>query len=370
MNIPILTLKGQYKTIKKEVNRAVRKVMDRQIFALGEELSSLEEEVAGYCGTKYAVGCASGTDAIVLALRAAGVGPGDEAITVPFTFFSSAEAISLVGAKPVFTDIDPRTYTMDPAQIEKKITGRTKAIIPVHLYGQCADMDPIIRIAGKRGLKVIEDCAQAFGAGYKNRKSGSMGDMGALSFFPSKNLGAYGEAGMVVTDDKKFADTVRMLRVHGSAVRYMHSMVGYNSRLDEMQAAVLRVKMRYIDRWLEARRRNAQYYNDHLRDLPVTLPSVGEYNVHTYHQYVLKTETADLKRIMKFLTDGGIETRTYYPVPLHLQECYKGLGYKRGDFKFSEEASLSTCAFAVYPELKKKEMDYIISRLRKFFNSR
>lgn len=370
MKIPILELHGQYRTIKDEVNRAIRRVIDRQIFALGEELDSLEKEVAGYCGTKFAVGVASGTDAIVLALRAAGIGAQDEVITVPFTFFSSAEAVSLVGAKPVFTDIDARTYVMDPDLVKEKITNKTKAIIPVHLYGQCVDMDSINRIAKKHGLKVIEDTAQAFGAKYKGRKAGSMGDLGALSFFPSKNLGAYGEAGMVITNDRKMAEKVRMLRVHGSSARYMHSMVGYNSRMDEIQSAVLRVKLRYIDKWLEARRQNANYYNRNLRGLPLKLPYVPDYNIHTYHQYVLKTEPDLLNKIMEFLTDEGIETRTYYPIPLHLQECYKGLGYKKGDLKESEEASLSTFAFAVYPELKKTEKDYIIGSLRRFFKKR
>jgi dTDP-4-amino-4,6-dideoxygalactose transaminase len=297
---------------------------------------------------------------------ALGVKTGDEVITTPFTFFSSAESVSLVGATPVFVDIDRRTYTINPALIEKKITKHTKAIIPVHLYGQCADMDPILDIARRHGLKVIEDCAQAIGATYKDRKSGSMGDLGALSFYPGKNLGAYGEAGMIMTNDRSLDEKLRMLRVHGSSKQYIHTIIGTNSRLDNIQAAVLRVKLKYLDGWLEARRSNARYYDEHFKGLPIATPYVPEYNVHTYHQYVIRPE-ADLGQFMKFLTDGGVETRTYYPVPLHLQECYRGLGYRKGDLKESEEACVRTCALPVYPELKEEEKDYVVRTIRGFF---
>lgn len=365
MRVSLLDLKGQYEVIKKEVNEAVRRVIDSQHFVLGEDLKKLEEEIAAYCGTKYAVGVSSGTDALTLSLMALGVKSGDEVITTPFTFFSSAEAVSLVGATPVFVDIDPRTYTIDPALIEKKITKRTKAIIPVHLYGQCADMDPILNIAEKNGIKIVEDCAQAIGAAYKGKKSGSMGDLGALSFYPSKNLGAYGEAGMIVTNDKSLETKLMMLRVHGSSKQYIHEMIGTNSRLDNIQAAILRVKLKYLDGWLEARRACARYYNDHLKALPITTPYVPEHNVHTYHQYIIRPRT-ELGSFMKSLIDGGVETRTYYPVPLHLQKCYNNLGYKKGDLKESESAADQTCALPVYPELKKEDMDYVVSIIKRF----
>ncbi len=366
MKVNILDLKGQYKVIRSDVNKAIKKIIDSQEFVLGKELQLLEEEIAQYCNTKYAVGVASGTDALVVSLMALGIKPGDEVITTPFTFFASAEAVSLVGATPVFVDIDPKTYTIDPALIASKITKRTKAIIPVHLYGQCCDMDPIIAIAKKHNLKIVEDCAQSIGAAYKGKKSGSMGDLGGLSFYPSKNLGAYGDAGMVVTNDKQLFETLKILRVHGSRGGYLHLMIGINSRLDNIQAAVLRVKLKHIDSWLEARREKARFYNDHLKGLPITVPYVPSYNVHTYHQYVIRPN-ANLEAFMSFLIKSGIETRTYYPVPLHLQECYRSLKYKKGDLSESEKASLETCAIPVYPELNKKEMNYIVEKIREFY---
>lgn len=366
MKIPILDLKEQYQSIKPEIDSAIKKVVDNQGFILGEDVNALENEVAAYCNTKYACGVASGTDALILVLRALGIGEGDEVITSPFTFIATAEAISLVGAKPVFVDIDPKTFNIDTTLIEKKVTKRTKAVIPVHLYGQCADMDPIISIAGKHSFKVIEDCAQAIGATYKGRSAGSMGDAGAISFFPGKNLGAYGDAGMIVTNDEKLAKKAKVLRVHGSAVRYIHSFIGTNSRLDTIQAAVLRVKLKYLDKWLDARRKNAEYYNVNLKGLPLEVPYMPSYNVHTYHLYVLKINNG-LEGMIKHLIDKGIETRTYYPIPLHLQECYKFLGYKSGDLKISESASGETFAIPVYPELKREEMDYVIGAIKGFF---
>ena len=366
MKIPILDLKEQYKGIKKEVDAAIHKVIDSQGFILGEDVKAFEAEVASYCNTKSAAGVASGTDALILALKALGIGPGDEVITSSFTFIATAEAISLVGAKPVFVDVNPRTYNIDPALIEPKISPATKAVIPVHLYGQCADMDPILAIAKRHNLRVIEDCAQAIGSTYKGRKAGSMGDMGAISFFPGKNLGAYGDAGMVVTNDQTLVDKVNILRVHGSSIRYLHSHIGMNSRLDSLQAAVLRVKLKYLDTWLEARREKARYYDEHLKGLPVTTPFVSKDSVHTYHLYVLRLRTG-LEEFMKHLTDGGIETRTYYPVPLHLQECYKTLRYKKGDLPESEAAALETCAIAVYPELKQQDLEYVVKRIKGFF---
>ncbi len=361
--IPILDLKEQYKSIREEIDAAIKRVVESQNFILGEDVGKLEGEIAAYCGTRYAAGVASGTDALILSLEALGIKAGDEVITTPFTFIATAEAISRVGARPVFVDIDPATYNIDPGKVEDVITKRTRAIIAVHLYGQCADMDPVMDIAKRRGLKVIEDCAQAIGASYKGKKAGSMGDAGAISFFPGKNLGAYGDAGMVVTNDREVAEKIKMLRVHGSSKRYIHSLVGTNSRLDTIQAAIIRVKLKYLDRWLEARRRNAEYYNTNLKGLPITVPAVPSYNVHTYHLYTLRVKRG-LEGLMKHLTDGGVEVRTYYPIPLHLQECYRHLGYKEGDLKESEEAARGVLSIAVYPELSKEDMDYVIGKIK------
>ena len=366
MKIPLLDLKAQYKSIKKEVDEAMNRVIENQDFILGKEVSELEKEVAAYCGAKYGVGVASGTDALILSLKALGIKEGDEVITSPFTFFATAEAISLVGAKPVFVDIDPKTYNINPSLIEKKINKATKAIIPVHLYGQCADMDPIMAIAKSHCLKVIEDAAQAIGATYKGKKAGSMGDAGALSFFPSKNLGAFGDGGMVVTNDQALAEKIKVLRVHGSSVRYIHSVIGANSRLDNLQAAVLRIKLKYLDKWLEARRRNAEYYNEKLKDLPVTPPYVPAYNIHTYHLYTLRV-SSNREKLTKFLIDNGIEARTYYPIPLHLQECYKSLGYNKWDFKEAELASEQVFSIPLFAEMSSEEKNYVIIQMKNFF---
>ena len=370
MKVSILDLVEQYKSIKKELDQAIEKVVSSQHFIMGEDVGKLEEEVACYCGTKYAVGVASGTDALILGLRAMGVGEGDEVITTPFTFIATAEAITLVGAKPVFIDIDPKTYCIDTKAIEAKITKKTKAIIPVHLYGQCADMDEVLAIAKKHSLKVLEDCAQAIGATYKGRRAGSMGDAGAISFFPGKNLGAFGDAGMIVTNDKELAEKARILRIHGSAVRYYHSVIGTNSRLDTIQAAVLRVKLRYLDKWLDARRSHAEYYNNALKGSPIAAPFVPSHNVHTYHLYIPSVEEKYQKGLIDHLNKAGVEARVYYPVPLHLQECYKDLGHKLGDFPVSENAAVTTISFAVYPELPKEQMDYVIKCVKDFFTNK
>lgn len=366
MKVPLLDLKTQYSAMRQEIETALKKVIENQDFILGAEVTELEKEVAAYCGAKYGVGVASGTDALILALRALDIGPGDEVITTPFTFFATAESISIVGAKPVFVDIDPKTYNINPSLIEKKITKNTKAIMPVHLYGQCADMDPIIGVAKKHGLKIIEDDAQGIGATYKGKKSGSMGDMGALSFFPSKNLGAFGDAGMVVTNDERLAQRVKVLRVHGSSGRYVHSEIGINSRLDNIQAAALRIKLKYLDGWLEARRGIADFYKERLKGLPVVTPHVPDYNVHTYHQYTLRVEAGQAK-LMKHLLDNGIETRTYYPIPLHLQECYKSLGYKPGSEPESEKAAKEVFSIPVFPELTPEQKNYVADTISGFF---
>ena len=366
MKVPLLDLKIQYGAIRQEVEAALKKVIENQDFILGEEARILEKEIAEYCGSKFAVGVASGTDALILSLKALGIGPDDEVITTPFTFFATAESISIVGAKPVFVDIEPRTYNIDPALIEKKITKKTKAIMPVHLYGQCADMDPIMDAAKRHGLKVIEDNAQAIGAAYKGRKSGSIGDIGALSFFPSKNLGAFGDGGMIVTNNAKLADRIKTLRVHGSAVRYIHSEIGMNSRLDNLQAAVLRIKLKYLDGWLEARRKTAEFYKEKLKGLPVITPHVPGNNVHTYHQYTLRTKKGR-ERLMKFLLGSGIETRTYYPIPLHLQDCYKGLKHEEGDMEESENAADEVFSIPIFPEMTQVQKEHVVDTITGFF---
>lgn len=365
MNIPILDLTAQYKSIKTEIDAAIKKVIDSQHFILGPEVETFEKEVAVYCGTKHAVGVASGTDALILSLKALGVGPGDEVITAPFTFFATAESVSIVGAKPVFVDIDPNTYCINPESIEDKITKNTKAIMPVHLFGQCADMDRIMEIARINNLKVIEDTAQAMGAAYKGRQAGSMGDAGALSFFPSKNLGGFGDAGMIITNNNETADKIRMLRVHGSTVRYIHSAIGMNSRLDALQAAILRVKLKYLGKWLDSRRRIAKYYDDNLKPAKnVITPHVPSYNTHTYHLYTLRVKPGP-EKLAKYLNDAGIEARTYYPVPLHLQDCYKNLGYKKGSMPESESAAAETVSIPLYPELGTEEMKFIADNIIK-----
>lgn len=366
MRIPVLDLKVQYRSIKDEVARAMQKVLDEQSFIMGEEVGKLEDLMARYCRTKYCVGVASGTDALFLSLRALGIGRGDEVITTPFTFIATGGAIYNAGAKPVFTDIDPRTYTIDPKKIEAAITNNTKAVMPVHLYGLCADMDPIISVAKKHGLKVVEDNAQAIGAIYKGKVAGSMGDSGCISFFPGKNLGAYGDAGAVVTNDERLAALIKKLRVHGSVSKYVHDIIGYNSRLDNLQAAILIVKLKYLDAWAKARQENAAYYNEKLKGLLLETPFVPEGQTHVYHQYTIRVpEKRD--ELMKHLNDNGIEARVYYPIPLHLQECFKMLRCKRGDFPESEKAMAEALSLPVYSELTAEQKEYVVSKIKEFF---
>ncbi|MBI5144519.1 MAG: DegT/DnrJ/EryC1/StrS family aminotransferase [Candidatus Omnitrophica bacterium] len=365
MKVPLLDLKKQYKEFKNEVSGKVYRVMAAQDFILGKAVAELEKNIAGYCHTRYAIGVASGTDALILSLKAIGVGRGDEVITTPFTFVATAEAIALVGARPVFVDIDPRTYNINPFLIEQKISRRTKAILPVHLYGLCADMGMILAIAKKYGLKVVEDAAQAIGSECKGHRAGSMGNSGGLSFFPSKNLGAFGDGGMVVTDNAKIYRMVSSLRMHGSTKRYYHNVIGYNSRLDNLQAAILNVKLRYLNRWIDARIKNAEFFNKRLEGLPLTTPFVPKGYRHSYHLYILSC--AEKEEIEKYLIRSGIETRTYYPVPLHMQKCFKYLGYKRGAFPEAERASRHTFSIPVYPELTDREKKFIIGTIRRFF---
>ncbi len=368
MEIPLLDLKMQYQSIKDEIDAAINRVLQTQSFILGEEVERLEEELAGYCAAKYGVGVASGTDALFLSLKALGIKEGDEVITTPFTFIATGEAISNLGAVPIFVDIDKKTYNIDPTLMESRITKKAKAILPVHLYGQCADMDPILELAKRYNLKVIEDCAQAIGASYKDKRAGSMADAGCASFFPSKNLGAFGDGGMVVTNDKDVADKIRMLRIHGSNKRYHHDMLGYNSRLDNLQAAILRVKLKSLDKWISMRRVVARSYDSLLADSGIATPFVPEFNKHTYHLYIIATPDRD--RLSEHLISSGIEARVYYPIPLHLQRCYSELGYKRGDFPVSEWVAENILAIPIYPELKREDIKRVANCIKEWKGSR
>ena len=364
MKIPLLDLQKQYQSIKPEIDAAIKKIVDSQNFIMGEDIKLLEDEIASYCDTKFGIGVSSGTEALVLALKAIGIKEKDEVITTPFTFIATAGAISNVGGVPVFCDIDPLTYNINPEEIEKKITKNTKAIIPVHLYGQCADMDKILDIAKRNNLKVIEDAAQAIGATYKNKKAGSMGDLGCISFFPSKNLGAFGDGGMIVAKDKTLADKIKLLRLHGSDKRYVHSIIGTNARLDNLQAAILRVKLKYLDSWSDKRRENAKVYEDLFKGTDVVTPHVPEYNTHVYHQYIIKVPAEKRDGLLNKLSELGIASRVYYPIPLHLQVCYKALGYKIGDMPRSEEAAKTTLALPVHPDLGEKDLSCIAQSIK------
>lgn len=365
MAIPLVDLKAQYENIKDEIHQAIQDVLESQVFILGSKVKELEEKIAQYSNVKYGIAVASGSDALLLALMAVGVDYGDEVITTPFTFFATAGSVSRLGAKPVFVDIDPKTYNINPSLIEEKITDKTKAIIPVHLYGQCADMDIILDIAKRHNLYVIEDAAQAIGAKYKGIMAGSMGNIGCLSFFPTKNLGGYGDGGMVLTNDSELADKLSVLRVHGSKPKYYHSVIGVNSRLDSIQAAILIAKFKYLDKWNEARRRNASIYDSLFKEMNLITPYAEPFNYHIYNQYVimLKNDRDHLRDIMK---DANIGTEIYYPVPLHLQKCYSDLGHKQGDFPFSEAASQKTVALPIYPELTQEQQEQVFKVIADF----
>lgn len=351
----MVDLKIQYEAIKEEINSAVLSVVQSTNFILGPHGKALEEEIASYHGLKYAVAMASGTDALHLALLAAGIQAGDEVITTPFTFIATAEAISYIGAVPVFVDIQPDSFNIDTSKIGPVITKRTKAIIPVHLYGQPADMDGLMEIAKKYDLKIIEDCAQSFGAEYQGKKAGTFGDFGCFSFFPSKNLGGYGDGGMVITDDLKSADRLRSFRNHGSSVRYYHDEVGYNSRLDEVQAAIIRIKFKHIDTYNAKRRNNAALYSKYLADQNISTPAEKAGTKHVYHQYTIRVKHRDT--VKKRLDEGKVtSSMIYYPVPLHMQPAYKGLGMKAGSFPVSEQAALEVLSLPLYPELTEEQI--------------
>jgi dTDP-4-amino-4,6-dideoxygalactose transaminase len=366
MSIPILDLKAQYATIRHEIQSAINDVLEKQHFILGQEVKRLEEEVAAYCGRTYGVGVASGTDALLLGLRACGIGPGDEVIVPSFTFIATADCVSLLGATPVFAEIDPRTFNLDPDDVKTHITFRTKAIIPVHLYGQAADMDPLLNLARQFRLKVIEDCAQAIGATYRDRAVGSMGDLGCLSFFPSKNLGGYGDGGMIVTDSEEIYRHLLSLRSHGSTKKYFSEEQGWNSRLDELQAAVLRVKVRYLNDWMAKRRRVAEQYDDLLGNLPgVTVPGRSNFGDHVFHQYTVRVAQRNL--VQKRLGEMGVSTMVYYPVPIHLQPIYSNLGYRPGSFPITEAACQEVLSLPMFPELTEEQLDYVVNSLAAAF---
>ncbi|NLH43620.1 MAG: DegT/DnrJ/EryC1/StrS family aminotransferase [Planctomycetes bacterium] len=365
MKVPFLDLKAQYESIREEIHRAMQDVIDCTAFAGGPFVARFEEEFARYCGTRFAVGVGNGTDALWTALLAVGVGAGDEVITTPSTFIATAEAITWVGARPRFVDIDECTYNMAPDQIEAAITPRTRAIIPVHLFGQTADMDPILEIAKKHGLHVIEDACQAHGAEYKGRRAGSMGEAGCFSFYPGKNLGAYGEGGAVVTNDPQIAEKIRVFRDHGQRKKYYHDIVGWNARLDGLQGAILSVKLKYLEKWNEQRRMNAGLYQRLLADLDtVTLPVEVDYAKHVFHVYA--TRVHDRDEMMACLARQDIHCGIHYPVPLHLQDAYQLLGYREGAFPVAERCAKEFLSLPMFPELTAEQIERVCEGIRSF----
>jgi len=375
--VPLLDLKAQFVPLREEINRAVNEIVEAQAFILGQPVQLLEEEVARFVGSTQAVGCASGTDALILALAALGVGPGDEVLTSPFSFFSSASCAYKVGARPAFADIDPRTFNLDPEKVDAAIGPRTRALLPVHLFGQCADMDAFREIGSRRNLPVVEDAAQALSATYRSaaggaaRHAGAVGEAGCYSFFPSKNLGGFGDGGMVVTSDADLAERLRLLRVHGGQQMYHHRWVGWNSRLDALQAAVLRVKLPHVDGWIEERRANADRYRRLFAEAglegTVGLPQAVAGRGHTFNQYVVRVPKRDALRA--FLAERGIGVAVYYPLPLHLQPCFTYLGYHQGDFPVSEHASREVLALPVFPELTQDEQHEVVNAIAEFYSA-
>lgn len=369
--IPLHDLQAQYAKIRDEVRAVVDQVFDSQQFVLSGEVQALEDEIARYSRTRHAIGCASGSDALLLALMSSGVGERDEVITTPFTFFATASAIARSGARPVFVDIDERTYNLNPELIESAITERTRAIMPVHLYGQCAEMDRLLELGQSRGIPIIEDAAQAIGAEDRRRRAGSMGTIGCFSFYPSKNLGGAGDAGMLVTNDDEHAKRLRMLRVHGEETKYHHQVIGINSRLDALQAVVLRTKLKYLEGWNQERQRRARQYEIMFSDAGLSevieVPYVRSEARHVYHQFVIRVRGGKRDALLDHLSNSGIGSGVYYPVPLHLQNCFAYLGHKEGDFPFAEAAAKETLALPVYPELTDQQQDYVVSKIGEFF---
>jgi len=363
MKVPYLDLKAQYESIRGEIGDAIQQVLDKTAFAGGPFVAQFEKEFAAFCGTRFSAGGGSGTDALWMALLGLGVGPGDEVITVPDTFIATAEAISWCGAKPVFVDVDPVTYNMDPSKVEAAVTPKTRAIIPVHLFGQMSDMDPILEIARKRKLFVIEDASQAHGAEYKGRKAGSIGDAGCFSFYPGKNLGAYGEAGAVVTNNEELDKKMRMLRDHGQAKKYYHSLIGWNARMDGIQGAVLSVKLRHLPAWTDGRRRNAAVYDELLKDVPgVATPKEAPYAKHVYHIYAIRVSNRDA--LIASLAEKEIYCGIHYPIPVHLLDAYKSLNLGVGSFPVAEKSAAEFVSLPMYPELTREQIAFAVSGLK------
>jgi dTDP-4-amino-4,6-dideoxygalactose transaminase len=366
MQVPLLDLKAQYATIKDEVLSAVSEVLETQRCIGGPKVDELEKAIAGICDCKYAVGVSSGTDAILNSLMSLEIGPGDEVITTPFTFFATVGCISRMGARPVFVDIDPRTFNINPELIETAVSEKTKAIMPVHLFGQMADMDPIMEAAGQHNLYVIEDAAQSITSSYKGRKAGSIGNAGCFSFFPSKNLGGIGDGGMIVTNDERFYHRLFIMRNHGSEPKYYHKYVGGNFRLDPIQAAALLVKLPYLDEWSQARRENAAYYNKKFEGTVVQTPYINPECLTIYNQYVIRVPRRD--ELKAHLNEKDIGCEIYYPVPMHLQECFRYLGYKEDDFPETEKACKEVLAVPIYPELTEQMKDYVSETILAFLS--
>lgn len=368
MNVPFLDLKAQYKGIQKEVNAAIQKVLDNTAFAGGPFVKSFEENFAAYCGTSYGIGVSSGTSALWLALKAFGVGEGDEVITTPNTFIATTEAITMAGAKPVFVDVDKKTYTMNPIEARMAVTSRTKAIIPVHLFGQMADMDPILKFAKANRLFVIEDASQAHGAEYKGRRAGTLGHVGCFSLYPGKNLGAYGEAGIIVTDNQFLVERIQMLRDHGQPQKYIHTMEGWNARMDGIQGAILDVKLKRLEKWNDLRREKAELYAQYLKNVPgIVLPETAPYNRHVFHVYAIRVNNRD--GLMKHLQSRGVGCGIHYPIPLHLQEAYSWMGHKPGDFPVAEATASQFVSLPIYPELTEKQIEYVAECVREYMNT-
>jgi len=369
--IPLIDLPAQYATIRDDVRAAVNRVFESQHFVLSAEVTALEEEIARYCQTEFAVGCASGSDALLLALMTLGIGESDEVVTTPFTFFATASAVTRLGARPVFVDIDERTFNIDPKLVEKAITPRTKAIIPVHMYGQCADMEPLSKISGQTGIPLIEDAAQAIGAEDRGRRAGSMGAIGCLSFYPSKNLGGAGDGGMLVTNNPELAQRLQTLHVHGENRKYHHQSIGINSRLDALQAVVLRVKLPYLEDWISGRQDKAAKYERLFADAGLTekikTPYARSDSRHVFHLFVIRVRDGRRDDLRSHLQAQEIGCDIYYPVPLHLQECFAYLNYRKGDLPVAERASTETLALPVYPELTDEQQERVVQAVTDFF---
>jgi dTDP-4-amino-4,6-dideoxygalactose transaminase len=363
MHVPFLDLKAHHDSMRGELDTAIREVMDSNAFAGGPFVTKFEQDFATFCGAADAIGVGNGTDALWLSMLALGIGAGDEVITVPMTFMATAEAISYSGAKPVFVDIEARTYTLDPNLLERAIGPRTKAIIPVHLFGQAADMDAILEIARRRGLPVIEDACQAHGAEYKGRKAGSIGTAGCFSFYPGKNLGALGEAGAVVTNNEELRNKIQMLRDHGQSKKYHHALIGWNARMDGIQGAALRVKLKHLDRANQARRANARFYDQHLAEVEeLILPTEAEYARHVYHLYVVRVQDRD--RVLQGMAQRGIACGIHYPIPVHLQEAYRFLGHRKGSFPVAERCAEEFLSLPMYPELTTTQLGAVVHELK------